>query len=200
MTGLFLLIKHRCPFVWRLAERINGTLFGILYPHLRSTAYDVLHGHTAEITFSPVEESDLHRLHTFLTRQPEERLACFAPHGFDMPTLRRLYRNKAFLMMKATASADNTMVGYFFLRCFFIGRAFHGLLVADRCSCHGIGSRMWRLAAIICRKQNIRMFATISERNTASLRSCAKGTDMRVVRRLHNGYLLVECNRKHDNG
>ena len=55
------------------------------------------------------------------------------------------------------------IIGYHFLRCFCIGRAFHGLIVDPLFSGQGIGAQMWRIAYQIAQQQGITLFATISD-------------------------------------
>lgn len=190
-------LKKRCPPVWRMVEWGNGVLFGLRHPAMERSARRVLlrqkHG---GFSFSLVGSGDIDALASFLGRQPEAALAYFHPHGFDRETLCRLLWNRAFVMMKVVREADGLMVGYFFLRCFFIGRAFHGLIVAPEAAGRGIGTKMWATAADICHAERLRMFATISAKNVPSLRSCGRGTAMRIVERLADDYMLVECEPK----
>lgn len=193
MTSLLLFLKHRFPFLWRLVEWTNGVLFGLRYPRFAAMVNDALGGFTlGGFLFSPVEESDIALLSEFLTGQPAERIAHFDPHGFDCRTLHRLLENRAFAMMKVT-DAGGTVAGYFFLRCFFIGRAFHGLIVGEEFAGRGIGTAMWSLSARICDRTGLRMFATVSAHNEASLTSAHRGSEVEVVEMLANDYLLLEC-------
>lgn len=194
MTSQLIEIKHRCPRVWRAVERVNGWLFGLRCPHFEREVNEVLSRQTMSgFDFSAVTEEDLEALSEFLGRQPQERLVHFDPHGFDVGTLRRLHRNRAFAMMKITSQADNSIAGYFFLRCFFVGRAFHGLLVDGRYGGRGLGTAMWSLSSQICRNSGLRMLATVAKSNEASLSSARRGTEVTVVEELEGGYLLIEC-------
>lgn len=198
MTSLLINIKHRFPGLWLLVERVNGWLFGLLYPGLSAKASDILGSHNTDgFCFSLLERDDIPALSRFLTGLPAGYLACFNPHPFDEKSLERLFANKAFLMMKITAAkAEDSIVGYFFLRCFFVGKAFHGLLVDKEYSGCGLGTTMWALSMRICHAAGLRMFATISVGNTASLRSVAKATHVELVENLDNDYQLVECKLK----
>lgn len=194
MTALLLFVKHHCPWVWRAMEWLNAVLFRCRYRNIRWRAAEILSHQTVPgFRFAPVTASDLSALSHFLESQPEQRLTWFHPHSFEMPELRRLWRGGALLMMKVEREADGQMAGYFFLRCFFIGRAFHGLLVDATADGRGIGTAMWRLSALICEAAGLGMYATVSTANEASLNSCRKGTAARIVRRLPNGFLLVAC-------
>ena len=89
------------------------------------------------------------------------------------------------------------IVGYHFLRCFFTGKAFHGLIVADDMAGRGIGTHMWALAADICQRLDLDMQATIHPDNIASLTSCRRGCDTTIIATLPNGYLQVKCRKRH---
>lgn len=197
LVSALISLKKNCAPLWQVVEWCNGILFHLLHPSIETTAASVLQAYDAlPCRFSLLESCDVDALKAFLDNQPDYALTHFHPHAFDMATLARLQRNKAFVMMKAVDKCDGTMVGYFFLRCFFIGRTFHGLIVDAAAHGHGIGTAMWMLASTICSKERLRMFATISPNNQASYSSCKRATDINVVEHLANGYLLVECKEK----
>lgn len=194
MTSLLIYIKHRLPWLWSIAERMNGRLFARLYQTLAQNVDDVLGAYRREdFSFSAITEEDLGALEAFLRRQTSRYLAYFDPHPFDGHTLRRLLNDRAFAMMKITNADDGSFAGYFFLRCFFVGKAFHGLLADERYANRGLGTSMWALSCEICGRTGLRMFATVSEHNAASIASARRATDVAVVERLHNDYMLIEC-------
>ena len=191
MIAFLIWMKNKLPFLWRMVEWANGLLFRLRYRSLPREAAEVLAAQeTGGCRFSLVEAADVPALARFLAAQPEERLVYFHPHAFDEKTLRRLQRNAAFLQMQVVAP-DGRMAGYFFLRCFFIGRAFAGLIVDEAFQCQGIGTAIWATCAEICRRAGLAMQATISSDNQASMRSCEKGAGMQVVGQLDNGYVAM---------
>lgn len=197
MTSLLIYIKHRFPWIWNAVEWINGRLFTLLYPKLAECVDEVLgECRCDKVEFSAVTSDDIAALSEFRHSQRYEYLSYFDPHPFDAATLTRLLGNRSFAMMKITSRTDGHIVGYFFLRCFFIGKAFHGLIVDERCTNRGLGTAMWALSSRICSKLGLRMFATVSERNAASLTSARNATEVEVAGRLSNGYLLIECKPK----
>ena len=193
MIASLVSFKRRFPGLWHRVEDVNGILFRVLHGRLQEVADEVLARQAVEgFLFSRVETTDLPVLEQFLAAQPADNLRWFSPHAFDAKTLRRLYSNPSFLMMKVT-SPEGTMAGYFFLRCFFIGRAFAGLIVDKRYQNRGIGSRIWACCAAICSKARLKMQATISPENLPSVHSCRNGTEITQVTDLDNGYQAVDC-------
>ena len=198
MIKALVAFKRRFPFAWQWVEGANGLLFRLRYRKIDRIADMVLDKvNVAGCRFSLLKAEDLADLENLLSRQPEENLTWFHPHAFDAATLTRLFRNPAFLMMKVKAP-DGLLVGYFFLRGFFIGRAFAGLLVDKTWQNRGIGTAIWAACADICARAGLRMQATISTENKPSVVSCRKGTDFRELQELEDHYMAVECQQKGD--
>ena len=197
MIRVLVSFKHRCPGVWNLVEGVNGALFRLFFGDISAKAETVLQGNSVTgCNFSVVSKEDLPALEDFLQAQPAENLRWFNPHGFDLKTILKLYKNPAFLMMKVCRESDGAVVGYFFLRCFFIGRAFAGLIVSPECQNQGIGSRIWKLQSEICTRCRLKMRATISSDNKPSVASCHNGTAVTELQKMEDGYLAVECKSK----
>ena len=196
MISALIRFKRNCPHCWRRFEKINGVLFRLRYRKKAQIAETVLDAtQAAGCRFSILKKEDLPKLEQFLSRQAEDNLTWFRPHAFDQETLEWLFRNPAFLMMQVTAP-DGSMVGYFFLRGFFVGRAFAGLIVDKPWQNQGIGTAIWAACAEICQYARLRMQATISTDNKPSMASCRKGTDILGMQALENHYLAVECKLK----
>lgn len=193
MTSLLIAIKHRFPAFWRLVERLNGRLFAWRFPAFDAAVAEELgRDILAGFDFSPVAEADLDRLSAFLTAEAAG-FDHFDPHPFDPAALRRLRANRAFAMMQVTERESGVVAGYFFLRGFFVGKAFHGLAVGERFRGRGIGTAMWALSARICNRAGLRLFATVSKHNAASLASLRKAVRYEVAEELANDYLLITC-------
>ena len=194
MTGFLVSIKHNHPVIWEFVESVNGVLFRLFYGNVSARAAAVLEGNSvAGCGFDLVHENDLPGLENFLQSQTPETLKWFNPHGFDTRTLRRLFKNPAFIMMKVYQEDGGSTAGYFFLRCFFIGQAFAGLIVDPKWQNRGIGSRIWKLQSEICTECRLRMRATVSSENKSSIASCRNGTTVSGMQQLDNGYLAMEC-------
>ena len=197
MISLLIYIKHRFSWLWSIIEWLNGWLFAMIYPKFFDCVHEVLSGfHNEKISPSIITHGDIAGLEKLWENQSAQYLSYFEPHPFDAKTLNRLLKNKSFAMMKMTDNTSGRIIGYFFLRCFFTGKAFHGLMVDEHYNNYGIGMTMWALSAQICNKARMKMFATVSEHNIASITSARKATEVTVVDKLANDYLLIECRPK----
>lgn len=196
MISTLVSIKHRFPKLWLMVEALNGVLFSLRYPKFKEVADSILRsGRWQKFRLSLVDEDDLPGLEALYRACPGGYIKYFSPHDFSQDTLRRLYRNPSFLMMKAVDRESGRLAGYFFLRSFFIGKAFHGLFVSKEFSGQHLGSTMWYVSQHICEQCGIGMYATISEDNQPSMRSAGNGTKLVVLERLDNNYVYVRCLR-----
>lgn len=197
MISALLRIKHNTPWLWQCIEAVNGKLTHLRYPRVKETAAGILRDYgTDSYSFSLVEDADIEKLSTFFVEQTDDSLEHFKPHAFDIKTLRRLHRNGGYLMMKITQGDSNEVVGYFFLRYFFNGKAFHGLIVSPKHRGRGLGSMMWKAGTLICRQSKLEMFATVSTHNTPSIESARKGCRVEIMQKLPDDYLLIKCGVK----
>lgn len=193
LAPLLIKFKRNHPWLWSRVEDINSVLMGLRYPALHRQAAQICAAQTQleGMQWTPVLPSDAEALSDFLTSLSGERTTWFAPHPFGVATLRGMAAGNSFLMFKVTYGGR--IVGYHFLRCFFTGRAFHGLIVAEEMAGRGIGTRMWALAADICTRNSLAMQATIHRDNTASLTSCRRGCNPTIIATLPDGYLQFHC-------
>lgn len=197
MVGFLIYLKHRFEFLWGLIEKVNAMILGVLYPKIKKRNFPALQEVTSpDYEFSMVEMNDIDGLIELKERQSNDYLKYFDPHRFDRKTLEKMIKNKAYILMKVTPKNQKEIIGYFFLRCFFIGTAFHGLMVDRRYSNRGIGTCMWRISNEICSANKFKMSATVSKNNLPSLTSAGKATNVTVKKDLPNDFLLIECTRK----
>ena len=179
-------LQDKLPFIWEMVEWGNSALFQVRYGRKDKSA--VLEQYPG---FAEVQVADVPALARFFAAQPGEAFQFFRPHEFDAKTLRKLQRRKSFLMY-CVRDEEGRIVGYFFLRCFFIGKAFLGTMVDVNSQGKGIGTQMCLCAMDIAQALGLRMFETISKENIASLRSTEKVLDTRIVEEMANGYLYIE--------
>lgn len=181
-------LQEKVPIVWDVIEWGNSVLFHIRYRKQLSQVREILRRYTG---FSEAENAQIPELVRYFDSQPEDSFRFFKPHLFDEKTLLKLQRRKSFLMY-CVRDSENRIVGYFFLRCFFIGKAFLGKMVDVNSQGKGIGTQMCLCAMEIAKALELRMFETISKDNIASLRSTEKVLNVRIVEEMENGYLYIE--------
>ena len=181
-------LQNKMPFIWEMVEWGNSILFRLRYGRKQSRVQGILQRYRG---FAEVDLDDVSELVRFFDTQPEAAFQYFRPHGFDEKTLRKLQRRKSFLMY-CVRNSDGRIVGYFFLRCFFIGKAFLGKMVDIDSRGKGIGTEMCLCAMEIAEALGLRMFETISKDNVASLRSTEKVLNVHIIEEMENGYLFIE--------
>lgn len=197
MISILIRIKHHVPFLWHAAEGLNSFLGGIRYKNLKKESEKVLSNfHMDGFSFSAVTAEDIKSIIQMRNRQRNSYIENFNPHDFNESTFQSMLANNAYSLMKVTKEGTEDIVGYFFIRSFFVGRAFHGLLTDEKFTNLGIGTSMWKASMDICKNLGLRMFATMSENNIASYRSAQKATDVEIIRNLDNNYLLIECRKR----
>lgn len=199
MINVIIKLKHTFPALWALTEKVNSTLFSFIYKTLDQTTSDILNNYSKEgFIFSKLQEADINDLMDFRKRQDNSYLIYFDPHPFNRETIEKMLLFKSYSLMKINEKSSGRLVGYFFLRCFFIGKAFHGLITDNKFVNRGLGTSMWEISMRICDRMGLRMFATISKHNTPSLTSAKKATMVRIVENLDNDYYLIECGPKEE--
>lgn len=184
-------IKDNLLFVWNLIEWLNEKLFLLLYGKRVKSISEYLKKRKEDYQIKEANQNDVFSLVAFFTKQPQEAFAYFQPHGFDEKSIRRLVNRKSHLLY-LVLDTDNVIVGYFFLRCFFIGKCFLGKMVDHEHQGKGIGQIMCRTAMEIASLLKMRMFETISKDNISSLYSTQKVLDTKLIKELGNNYIYIE--------
>ena len=192
IARVLLFIKHQLPWLWAVVDSINARLFKMLYSQrIRAEskkAFDEFH--LDGFGFAPLQSKDLAQLESLLNRQGEDRLRYFQPHGFDRISLERMFKNPSFLMFGAFR--DQTLVGYFFLRCFWNRKCFVGRLIDQPYEGQGIGRVMNQIMYHIAWRSGFRCMTTISKENHQVIRSHRNNPHARLIGELSNGYVWVE--------
>ena len=173
-----ILLTH-FPWLWECIEWLNDLLFTIRYRH----SLHKLNG------LAKLEDADA--LVTFFEHQPEESFAFFRPHPFDRKHIRKLLRRSSMLMH--VIYRDGQIVGYCFLRCFFIGKGYRGYIVDAHQQRKGIGTELGAWLNDTAEKLPIRTFKTINNSNPASLRLAAATCQLKKVQEMENGDAEYEC-------
>jgi hypothetical protein len=192
MEKFLIFIKHHFRFLWKIIEWGNGFLFSSLY---KTRLENILQGLFEELTvprfsYKRLIARDIQPLHYLITGQPASDLEYFRPHGFDISSLDKQFRNPSFLMM-GTFDGEK-IVGYFFLRFFATGKCFVGRLIDQNYRGKGIGETMNTIMYEVAWRMGFRCLSTISRHNTSVMKAHAKNPTMIVLKELQNDYLLVE--------
>lgn len=182
--------KHIKP-VWSVVEGVNACLFKLRYGGRLKRLSEVISAYPGVCS---VVKEDAVDLAAFFSNQPEGAYDYFKPHKFDEKALARLAKNPSMLMY-VVKDAD-VIVGYFFLRCFFMGKSYLGKMVDVNHQGKGIGQKMCSCAMDIASSLGVRMFESISKDNPSSLLSSQKVLETKVIKELDNGYLYIEDIRK----
>jgi hypothetical protein len=192
MIALLLKLKHRLPFLWRGVEWVNSILFVMLHSRrIMTNARACLQRYRLDgFAFRLMTTEDAPAVSAFLTRQPDTRMAYFRPHGFDVNSVRRKAMDPAFVIFGVFR--DETLVGYFFLRCFWTRKAFVGRAIDREWDRQGIGRVMNQILYNTAWNSGFRCLTTISRHNHAVVRSHANNPASRILGDLPNDYMLVE--------
>ena len=192
LARTLLFVKHRWPAIWFLIDWVNGRLFRILHSRrLASHAAQVFSEFRLDgFEFRPLGSADLDALKGLLDSQGDERLRYFQPHGFNRSSLARMYHNPGFLMFGVFQG--QSLIGYFFLRCFWNRKCFVGRLIDKGHEGLGIGRVMNQIMYHIAWRSGFRCLTTISRDNELIMRSHSNNPHARVVGPLSNGFILVE--------
>lgn len=183
------IIKH-FPFLWDIVEFFNEKLFCVRYGTRLKHINGCLEKYQKEYSIKEATMDDLTPLVVFFDKQPPESFEFFQPHGFDDKSLKRLIKRKSYLIYIVKNGDD--IIGYVFLRCFFMGKCYRGKMVDINWRGKGIAVLMGRVATDITSALGLRMFGTISKANTASMFSSKASNDIRIVKELPNNYLYIE--------
>jgi hypothetical protein len=127
---------------------------------------------------------------TFFANQPEEAYEFFKPHDFDATSIKKVIDNKAF--QSIVVWKEQTIVGYFFLRCFVNGKCFRGKIVDKNWQGRGIAKQMGIVMTKVSQALGMRMFGSISPENYASLASAKASNEIKIHQTLDNGYYYIE--------
>ena len=182
------IIRDKFSWLWDIIEYLNSFLFNIRYgKKLKNIDFkDVPEGYTV----CPIKNISAKRLSFFFEQQSEEAFEYFHPHGFDEKSIKKLQGNKAFLGY--ILMQDQDVVGYVFLRCFFNGKCFRGKMVDYQHRGKGLGKILGTIANKVAYSIGLRMFATVSPGNMASLKSTKAVNEIKIIKQLSNGDYYIE--------
>ena len=184
------IIKERFGFIWDFIEWLNAMVFSLTHRKQLKTLPQVLARCSGEFQFRLAQASDAPALVGFFANQPEEAYEFFKPHDFDAKAIKKVIANKAFQTI--IVWHDQTIVGYFFLRCFVNGKCFRGKIVDKNWQGRGIAKQMGIVMTKVSQALGMRMFGSISPENYASLASAKASNEIKIHQTLDNGYYYIE--------
>ena len=183
-------LQERFSFIWDFIEILNSWIFTLRYGRKLKGIQTILTKHQGDFIVREATLKDIDAIVTFFEAQPKESFDFFKPHPFDATTTKKLIKNKSYLFF--IVLDDNKVVGYYFLRSFFVGKSYLGKLVDYRYRGKGIGKMMCLSAMEVAIHCGLRMFETISKDNLASLYSTQKVLDTRIIEELEDNYIYIE--------
>lgn len=183
-------LRDKCPWLWDVVERFNSFIFSIRYGRKLKLLPEILERYQDEYRIELIERKHLDDLTKFFQEQPGEAFEYFRPHAFDRKTLGKLQKSKAFLSF--VVQKDDTIVGYFFLRCYFLGKCFRGYMVDYRWRNKGISKLTAKVMTDVATMLEIPSYGTIAPENMASMKSQGAVNDIKIIEQLANGDYYVE--------
>lgn len=195
------IFRDRIPWLWDAVNAVNSCLFAIKYERalkkVEAEKFAKIENkycgcESGVYKIARMRDIDANKMVNFFARQPHDAFQFFRPHGFDVKSIHKLQKNKAFLSYVIIDSAKDEIVGYCFNRSFFHGKGFRGRIVDIKCRGKGIGTMMNSLLNEIGFGIGLKLFETVSKDNVASYRSAVSASGIRVVKKLPHNELFLE--------
>ena len=184
------ILQDRLPFLWDIVEWVNSTLFVLRYGKRLKCIPTILNKYGGVYQFRQATSSDIEDLVAFFQEQPSLSYEYFKPHDFNAKTIKKLVKRKSHLFF--IVLDHHKVVGYYFLRSFFMGKSYLGKIVDENYRGKGIGKLMCLSAMEVAVSVGLHMYETISKDNLASLYSSQKVLDVKIIEEMDNNYIYVE--------
>ena len=191
------IIKSRIGFLWDAIEWGNAEAFALLHRNEMEKIPQILADCSGKYTLRLASRDDIKRMKSFFDSQPQEAFKFFQPHDFSENGIKKVVGNKSFLTF--VAMDGDAIAGYFFMRSFVNGKTFKGYMVGIDHRGKGVAREMGIAMNQVAKQLGLRMFKSISPENPASLAVTKKVNDIRIIKTLENGDMLIECFEKVDN-
>ena len=184
------IVKDRLPFIWDGIEKVNEWLFVLRYgKKVKSIAVTCV---PEGYELVELKDIDTTLIVKFFEHQPEEAYTFFKPHGFDEKSIKRLQKNKSYLVYLLIDKVNGQIAGYCFNRCFFQGKGFRGRMVDVNYRGKGLGTAMNKMLNEVGFGIGLRLFESVSKDNVASYRSALSASNVKVVKELPHNELYLE--------
>ena len=221
------IIKERFGFLWDAIEWGNAEVFALMHRGEMKRIPELLAECSGRYQLRLATREDVEQMRAFFEAQPEEAFRFFQPHEFDEKGIRKVVGNKSFLTFLAFDNnpnarelsanvSENTslnplnhsncsnpsnppaIAGYFFMRSFVNGKTFKGYMVGIDHRGQGVAREMGIAMNRVAKELGLRMFKSISPENPASMAVTKKVNDIKIIKTLDNGDMLIECFEKAD--
>lgn len=187
-------IKKRFGFLWDAIEWGNAEVFALMHYKGMKRIPELLTECSGKYSLCLAKKENIGQMEAFFKAQLRDAFRFFMPHAFDERGIRRVVANKSFLAF--VALDGNEVAGYFFMRSFVNGKTFKGYMVGIDYRGKGVAKEMGLAMNRIAKELNLRMFKSISPENPASLAVTKKVDDIKILKTLDNGDMLIECFEK----
>jgi RimJ/RimL family protein N-acetyltransferase len=183
-------LKNKLPLIWSIFEIVNNALVrAVLQKKRYAIDACVLSQPSSQgIVYRSCKPSDATRISLFFQELGPDDRKYFSPFEFNLERIKAILRSSGFLFF--SAERGNRIVGVFFLRFFFDGRAFLGFVVHKDARGLGIGKSMVSALKKGCLESGIRLFSSVSMQNIPSWKiheSCG----FKIKKRINGEYMLL---------
>lgn len=189
-------IKRRFVFLWDAIEWGNAKMFALMHRKGMRRIPELLKECSGKYSLRLATNGDVEQMKAFFEVQPQEAFTFFHPHEFDENGIKKVVANKSFLTFIALDGKE--IAGYFFMRSFVNGKTFKGYMVGINHRGMGVAKEMGLAMNRVARELGLKMFKSISPMNPASLMVTKKVNDIKIIKKLKNGDMLIECFEKTD--
>ncbi|MGE0267503.1 MAG: ATP-grasp domain-containing protein [Candidatus Omnitrophota bacterium] len=192
MLSKIIWLKHHCPGIWAVIEKINNGFLFLLWGKRITAVREKLTQWQAlaDGRIRLLNRHDTDSLVEFLKQVTKEELTFFKPHGFDKASIETVLNSLGY--MPIGFFIEDKLAGYFMMRLFCSKKAFIGRYLSGDMRRKGLGGRMAQVLYGMGEDLNFEVFSTISRDNNSSLRSHENMGMMTIVKELPNNYLLVK--------
>lgn len=183
-------LRDKLTFLWDIIELMNSCLFSMKYgKRIESFMFSTK---PAGFIISRINDIPVEKMVEFFKQQPEDAFTYFRPHGFDNKSIVKLQNNRSFLGYVLIEQSTNSIAGYCFIRCFFIGKGFRGRMVDINYRGKGLGTSMNKILNEVGFGIGLRLFETVSKDNVASYRSALSASRVKVLKEMPHNELYLE--------
>jgi GNAT superfamily N-acetyltransferase len=180
------------PSLWAIIEAVNSLFVSLIFKKIKEEIdknvcnYECAHSYS----FIKLNIDDVASILEFLVSLNDEERKYFSPFKFSYHSIYRVLSSGGFSVYGVKRGSD--LEGIFFLRYFFIGEAYLGLVVASKARGNGLGNQIIASLKKACQSAGLILCSSVSVENTPSWKAHIHN-GFRVVKRLDNGYSILQA-------